>query len=207
VTAPQAILSTGVSALKLTLTAQQQRLLLAYVALLQKWNRSFNLTSVEGAGEMVTQHLLDSLSVLPFIQGESVLDVGSGAGLPGLAVASPDRRFTLLDSNGKKTRFMQQAVLELRLPNVTVVKSRIEEYRPERAFDTVVSRAFSSLVEFAQAIHAVCGPETRRLAMKGLYPGKELEALAGSGYSAEITRLNVPGLAAERHLVSLEKKA
>jgi 16S rRNA (guanine527-N7)-methyltransferase len=209
VAAPQAILSTGLTALKLSLTAEQQRVLLAYVALLEKWNRSFNLTSVEGVEGMVVQHLLDSLSVLPFIQGESVLDVGSGAGLPGLplAVASPDRRFTLLDSNGKKTRFMQQAVLELRLPNVTVVKSRIEEYRPERAFDTVVSRAFSSLLEFVQATHAVCGPETRRLAMKGLYPEAELKELAGTGYDAQVTRLKVPGLAAERHLVSLEKKA
>lgn len=206
--APHTILSEGLSALKLTLTTEQQRQLLAYVALLEKWNRSFNLTSVEGAAAMVTQHLLDSLSVLPFIQGESVLDVGSGAGLPGLplAVAQPERHFTLLDSNGKKTRFMQQAMLELKLANIAVVKSRIEEYRPERAFDTVISRAFSSLVEFVQASRAACGPRTRLLAMKGLYPDGELEELSGTGYRADVTRLEVPGLAAERHLVSLEKQ-
>lgn len=205
---PHTILSEGLSALKLTLTAEQQRLLLAYVALLEKWNCSFNLTSVEGAAAMVTQHLLDSLSVLPFIQGESVLDVGSGAGLPGLplAMAQPERHFTLLDSNGKKTRFMQQAVLELKLANIAVVKSRIEEYRPERAFDTVISRAFSSLVEFVQASRAACGPRTRLLAMKGLYPDAELEKLSGTGYRADVIRLEVPGLAAERHLVSLEKQ-
>lgn len=206
--APHIILSAGLSALKLTLSAEQQRLLLAYVALLEKWNRSFNLTSVEGAAAMVTQHLLDSLSVLPFIQGESVLDVGSGAGLPGLplAVAQPERRFTLLDSNGKKTRFMQQAVLELKLANIAVVKSRIEEYRPERAFDTVVSRAFSSLVEFVQASRAACGPRTRLLAMKGQHPQTELKELAQTGYGAEVVKLEVPGLGAERHLVMLEKQ-
>lgn len=187
---------------------QQQGQLLAFVALLEKWNRSFNLTAVEGAAEMVSHHLLDSLSILPFIKGELVLDVGSGAGLPGvpLAMARPESRFVLLDSNGKKTRFMQQAVLELKLANISIVKSRIEEYRPERAFDTVVSRAFSSLVEFVQASRMACGPHTRLLAMKGLYPGAELKELAVTGYSTEIARLNVPGLAAERHLVSLEKQ-
>jgi 16S rRNA (guanine527-N7)-methyltransferase len=176
--------------------------------LLEKWNRSFNLTAVEGTATMVSHHLLDSLSILPFISGDYLLDVGSGAGLPGLplAVACPQARVVLLDSNGKKTRFMQQAVLELKLPNVSVVKSRIEEYRPERAFDTVISRAFSSLLEFVRVSRAACGPQTRLLAMKGLYPGEELEGLAGTGYSAEITRLNVPGLAAERHLVLIEKQ-
>lgn len=205
-TAPQTILSAGLSALQIALTAEQQRLLLAFVALLEKWNRSFNLTSVEGAAAMVTHHLLDSLSILPFIKGESVLDVGSGAGLPGLplAVARPEWRCVLLDSNGKKTRFIQQAVLELRLPNISVVKSRIEEYRPERAFDTVTSRAFSSLVEFVQASRAACGPRTRLLAMKGLYPEAELEEVAAAGYRAEAVRLEIPGLAAERHLVILE---
>jgi 16S rRNA (guanine527-N7)-methyltransferase len=205
---PQAILSAGLSALELTLAAEQQRRLLAFINLLEKWNRSFNLTSVEGASAMVTHHLLDSLSILPFITGQYSLDVGSGAGLPGLplALVRPESHFVLLDSNGKKTRFMQQAVLELKLPNVSIVKSRIEEYRPERAFDTVISRAFTSLVEFVRVSRAACGPQTRLLAMKGLYPSDELEGLAGTGYSAEITRLNVPGLAAERHLVSLEKQ-
>jgi 16S rRNA (guanine527-N7)-methyltransferase len=204
---PQHILAAGLSALQLTLAMDQQQRLLAFIALLEKWNRSFNLTAVEGAGAMVTHHLLDSLSILPFIGGEQVLDVGSGAGLPGvpLAVARPDWRFVLLDSNGKKTRFMQQAVLELKLPNISVVKSRIEEYRPERAFDTVISRAFTSLREFVEACRPVCGPQTRFHAMKGLYPHAELEELAVTGYRAEVIKLNVPGLAAERHLVSLQK--
>jgi 16S rRNA (guanine527-N7)-methyltransferase len=182
--------------------------LLAFIDLLEKWNRSFNLTAVEGPAAMVSHHLLDSLSILPFLAGDYLLDVGSGAGLPGLplAIALPRSHFVLLDSNGKKTRFMQQALLELKLPNVSVVKSRIEEYRPDRAFDTVISRAFSSLVEFVGVSRAACGPRTRLLAMKGLYPGEELKELAESGYSTEITRLNVPGLAAERHLVSLEKQ-
>lgn len=206
--APQNTLAAGLSALQLPLTAQQQAQLLAFVALLEKWNRSFNLTSVAGAEAMVTHHLLDSLSILPFVKGEYLLDVGSGAGLPGLplAVARPHWRCVLLDSNGKKTRFMQQAALELKLGNVSIVKSRIEEYRPERAFDTVISRAFSSLLEFVEATRTACGPQTRLLAMKGLYPGEELKELADTGYSLEVTRLNVPGLAAERHLVSLEKQ-
>jgi 16S rRNA (guanine527-N7)-methyltransferase len=207
VATPQNTLAEGVSALQLTLTAEQQQRLLAFIALLEKWNRSFNLTAVTGAELMVTQHLLDSLSILPYIQGERVLDVGSGAGLPGvpLAIARPDGHFVLLDSNNKKTRFIQQAVLELKLVNVSVVKSRIEEYRPDRAFDTVISRAFSSLDEFVTACHAACGPQTRLLAMKGLYPGDELKQLTGTGYSAEVSRLNVPGLVAERHLVVLQK--
>lgn len=205
---PQTILLTGLAALQLSLTEAQQRQLQAFIALLEKWNRSFNLTAVEGAEAMIVNHLLDSLSILPFIKGEQVLDVGSGAGLPGLplAVARPDWQFVLLDSNGKKTRFIQQVVLELKLPNISVVKSRIEEYRPERAFDTVISRAFSSLVEFAEACRAICGPQTRLLAMKGLYPSAELKALARTDYTAEVVKLEVPGLAAERHLVSLQKK-
>lgn len=205
---PQHILATGLADLQLTLTVEQQQRLLAFIALLEKWNRSFNLTAVEGTAAMVTHHLLDSLSILPFIRGEQVLDVGSGAGLPGLplAVARPDWGFVLLDSNGKKTRFMQQAVLELKLPNVSVVKSRIEEYRPERAFDTVISRAFSGLAEFVHTCRKACGPQTRLHAMKGLYPHAELEELALTRYHAEIVKLNVPGLAAERHLVSLEKQ-
>jgi 16S rRNA (guanine527-N7)-methyltransferase len=206
VAAPQTILTAGLASLQLTLTAEQQQRLLAFITLLEKWNRSFNLTAIEGAEAMVTHHLLDSLSILPFIEGTRVLDVGSGAGLPGLplAVARPDWQFVLLDSNGKKTRFMQQAVLELSLSNISVVKSRIEEYRPQRAFDTVVSRAFTGLAEFVTACDTACGAQTRLHAMKGQYPQAELQALPAIGYTAEVVKLNVPGLTAERHLVSLE---
>jgi 16S rRNA (guanine527-N7)-methyltransferase len=204
----QTMLATGLATLRLQLTCAQQRQLLDFIALLEKWNRSFNLTSIEGAEAMVSHHLLDSLSILPFIAGNEVLDVGSGAGLPGLplAVARPEWRIALLDSNGKKTRFMQQAVLELGLSNISVIKSRIEEYRPERAFDTVVSRAFSSLGEFVQASRAACGPQTKLLAMKGVYPEAELKELAATGYKADVVKLSVPGLSAERHLVSLQKQ-
>ncbi|HEY3486609.1 MAG TPA: 16S rRNA (guanine(527)-N(7))-methyltransferase RsmG [Gammaproteobacteria bacterium] len=202
----------GLAALRLSLHPAQQQQLLAFIALLEKWNQRFNLTSVHGTEAMIRHHLLDSLSILPFIQGESVLDVGSGAGLPGfpLAVARPDWRFVLLDSNGKKTRFMQQVLLELRLPNVTVVQARIEQYRPERAFDTVVSRAFSGLAEFIEACRQSSGPQTRLCAMKGQYPQAELQALQelkGNDYSAEVIKLSVPGLVAERHLVSLQQTA
>jgi 16S rRNA (guanine527-N7)-methyltransferase len=202
------ILASGLATLRLQLTAAQQQQLLAFIVLLEKWNRSFNLTAIEGAEAMVNHHLLDCLSILPFINGDQVLDVGAGAGLPGLplAVARPEWHIALLDSNGKKTRFMQQAVLELGLSNISVIKSRIEEYRPERAFDTVVSRAFSSLAEFVQATRTACGPQTKLLAMKGLHPGAELKELAATGYKADVVKLSVPGLTAERHLVSLQKQ-
>jgi 16S rRNA (guanine527-N7)-methyltransferase len=199
-------LAAGLQTLQIPATAAQQQQLLTFMELLEKWNGAFNLTALSTPEEMLTHHLLDSASVLPFIQGNHILDVGSGAGLPGLplAVLRPDWRFTLLDSNGKKTRFMQQAVYELRLTNVTIVQGRIEQYRPANGFDTVISRAFSSLASFVKSCTAVCGPATRLLAMKGRQPQAELDELQGSGYRGEIHRLSVPGLTAERHLVFLQ---
>jgi 16S rRNA (guanine527-N7)-methyltransferase len=198
-------LAAGLQALQVPATDVQQQQLLKFIELLQKWNAKFNLTAVDELDEMLTHHLLDSASVLSFIEGQHILDVGSGAGLPGLplAVLRGDWRFTLLDSNGKKTRFMQQAVYELGLANVTIVQARIEQYRPAYGFDTVISRAFSSLASFVQSCAQVCGPATRLLAMKGRHPQAELDELQGSGYSGEIHRLAVPGLTAERHLVFL----
>jgi 16S rRNA (guanine527-N7)-methyltransferase len=197
----------GLALLKIELSVSQVERSLAFVALLQKWNRAYNLTAVRDPGEMLSQHVLDSLSVLPYLWGERLLDVGAGAGLPGipLAIARPDIQATLLDSNGKKTRFMQQAVLELALDNVEVIKSRLEEYRPARPFDTVTSRAFGSLAEFLQMGAPLCSREGRLLAMKGKNPEQELQGVDLKGFAPVIQRLQVPGVNAERHIVCLSK--
>jgi 16S rRNA (guanine527-N7)-methyltransferase len=172
------------------------------VRLLAKWNSAYNLTAVRDPLEMVTRHLLDSLVVAPHLYGARVLDVGTGPGLPGipLAVARPELAFTLLDANAKKTRFVVQAVGELVLKNVEVVQSRVENYRPSRIFDTVVSRAFASIADMLAHARHLCAPGGRFLAMKGAYPEEELKALP-DGYDYEVVPLAVPGLDAARHVV------
>jgi 16S rRNA (guanine527-N7)-methyltransferase len=195
----------GLQALDLDLNDRARGRLLDYVALLIKWNRVYNLTSVRKPEEIVVRHLLDSLAVAPHLRGERVLDVGTGAGLPGipLAIALPDIRFVLLDSNGKKTRFVRQAVAELDLANVEVTQARVEEYRPQEPFDVVISRAFSCLDELHRQALRLLKPGGRSLAMKGVYPLAEIEALSPEFGEAEVVRLEVPGLDAERHLVML----
>ncbi len=180
-----------------------QAKLLQFVALLAKWNRAYNLTAVREPAAMLPRHLLDSLAVLPHLQGPRVLDVGSGAGLPGipLALARPDLHFTLLDSNGKKTRFMTQAVTELGLANVSVVQSRVEDYQAPAPFDTVITRAFAAVAEVVAGTGRLCAPQGRLLLMKGAYPITELEALPSTYSLREAIRLQVPGLDAERHLL------
>jgi 16S rRNA (guanine527-N7)-methyltransferase len=199
-------LTHGIAALQLGLSAMQCAKLLAYLQLLIKWNQVYNLTAVRDPYEMITRHLLDSLAVVPFIKGPRVLDVGTGAGLPGipLAVALPDLEFVLLDSVAKKTRFVVQAVSELGLSNVAVKTRRVENYQSLGLFDTVISRAFSRIAEFV----AVAGPLCRRnggvlLAMKGRFPQDELSALPPGYRSKDITRLVVPELDEERHVVQL----
>lgn len=176
--------------------------LLQYVQLLVKWNSVYNLTAVRDPQEMVTRHLLDSLSLLPYLQGARMLDIGTGAGLPGLplAVARPDLDCTLLDSNAKKTRFVVQAVGELALKNVDVVQMRAEQYRPAVLFDTLVSRAFASIADMLTAARHLCAPRGRFLAMKGSYPEDELAAIPAD-YTTEVVALTVPGLDAARHVV------
>jgi len=195
-------LDQGLAALGLALPAPDRERLLAYVRLLAKWNIAYNLTAVRDPLEMVTRHLLDSLVIVPHLHGARVLDVGTGPGLPGipLAVARPELAFTLLDANAKKTRFVVQAVGELALKNVEVVQSRVENYRPSRIFDTVVSRAFASIADMLAHARHLCAPGGRFLAMKGAYPEEELEALP-AGYDVEVVPLTVPGLDAARHVV------
>ncbi len=201
-------LAEGLAALPLALDARATRQLLAYLQLLDKWSVAFNLTAIRDPEQMVTRHLLDSLSILPWLQGPRVLDVGTGAGLPGLplAVARPDLAFTLLDANAKKTRFITQAVGELGLKNVEVVQNRAENYRPSEQFDTLVSRAFASIADMLAATRHLCAPHGRFLAMKGVYPEKELAGVPAE-MAIDTVALRVPGLAAERHLVILTPRS
>ncbi|MCC6209088.1 MAG: 16S rRNA (guanine(527)-N(7))-methyltransferase RsmG [Gammaproteobacteria bacterium] len=207
--ADDARLDAGLAALGLALPPAVRRGLLDYLVLLEKWNRAYNLTAVRDRGEMVARHLLDSLSIVPYIKTPRIIDVGSGAGLPGipLALALPACRLVLLDSNRKKTRFLSQAVAELRLGNVAVESLRAEEYRPDEGFDTVVTRAFASLAEIVAAAGHLCRSDGCLLAMKGRYPAEELAALPPSFRLLAVEPLRVPGLDAERYLVRLARAA
>ena len=203
------LLCRGLDSLGLSLADAAVERLLAYVALLAKWNGAYNLTAVREPRAMITRHLLDSLAALPYLHGPTVADVGTGAGLPGLplALASPERRFVLLDGNAKKCRFVTQAVAELAIANVTVVRSRVEDYRPERGFDTVISRAFATVAQMLALSGHLCAPGGRVLAMKGLHPRGELDELPAGFRLLSVARLCVPGLDAERHLVIIERRA
>lgn len=198
-------LAQGVLQLGFTLPEGAQQRLLEYLALLQKWNRVYNLTAVREAPRMVSQHLLDSLVVVPHIGAVTLLDVGSGAGLPGipLALALPDSRVTLLDSNHKKTAFLKQAVMELKLVNAEVVCERAETWSALTTFEVVISRAFSDLAEFVTVAgrHAAAGG--RLMAMKGVHPYEEIAQLPPGWQVRQVTPLTVPGLRAQRHLVTL----
>lgn len=198
-------LAGGIRALGIDVGPAAQTQLLAYVALLEKWNRTHNLTAVRTPEQMVTHHVLDSLAVLPYVPGTamSIVDVGSGGGLPGIpiAVARPGWRVTLLDSNHKKAAFLRQAAAELGLGNVAVVAARTEDCAPEPRFDVAISRAYSDLAGFATDARRLTRPAAIWLAMKGVYPAAELAQLPPDVMALSVPRLNVPGLSAERHLV------
>lgn len=181
---------------------------LSYIELLAQWNKAYNLTAVRDPEKMLAYHILDSLAILPFIQGNECLDIGTGAGLPGiiLALARPDTHWVLLDGNSKKTRFVQQAVLALNLKNVEVIYSRIEHYEPENRFSTIVSRAFTSLAAFFECSHRLLTPEGILLAMKGSEPENEISGLSARAVSTRITQLVVPGVTGGRSLVEIVPK-
>lgn len=195
-------LEPGLAELATPLPAEDRQRLLAFVRLLAKWNAAYNLTAVREPEEMLTRHVLDSLAVLPYLHGQRVLDIGTGAGLPGipLAVARPDCVFTLLDANAKKTRFVTQAVGELGLKNVEVVQARVENYRPAEKFDTLVARAFADTAEILESARHLCAPHGHFLVMKGVYPEAELAAIPAEYALREVVVLKVPGLDAARHL-------
>ncbi len=197
----------GARALGIELPAVARDKLLAYLRLLEKWNRRYNLTAIRGLEEMVPRHLLDSLAVARFLAGPRVLDIGSGAGLPGipLACARPELLFTLLDSNAKKTRFLNQAVTELALANVSVVNARVEHFHPPEQFVTLLARAWTAIPDMLNRCRHLLAHGVRLLAMKGAYPKEELAALP-EAYAWQVERLAVPGLDAERHLVIIALK-
>ena len=183
--------------------AEQEAVLLAYLVLLQRWNKTYNLTAVRDPGQMITRHLLDSLAIFPWVGKGRLLDAGTGGGLPGvpLAIADPELEVTLLDSAGKKIRFLNHVRRELGLPNIMPVQGRLESYVPEERFESVVSRAFTDLASFVDAARHLVGPETRLLAMKGRYPEAELGELQDDVRVNSVEELTVPGLQEERHLV------
>lgn len=202
-------LQQGARELGVDLTEQQQTQLLGYLALLIKWNKAYNLTAVRDPDEMVSRHLLDSLSVVPFVAeaGDNWLDVGSGGGMPGipLAILFPERRFTLLDSNSKKTRFLTQVKLELKLTNLDVIHSRVEAFTPEQPFSGICSRAFSSLEDFSNWTRHLGDGHTQWLAMKGVHPDDELQALPADFRLTATHVLKVPGCQGQRHLLILRR--
>ncbi|MBA4291144.1 MAG: 16S rRNA (guanine(527)-N(7))-methyltransferase RsmG [Pseudomonas sp.] len=202
-------LSQGALELGVELSAQQHEQLLAYLALLIKWNKAYNLTAVRDPDEMVSRHLLDSLSVVPFVSeaGDNWLDVGSGGGMPGipLAILFPERQFTLLDSNGKKTRFLTQVKLELKLANLQVIHSRVEAFTPAVPFNGICSRAFSSLEDFSNWTRHLGDGNTQWLAMKGVHPDDELQALPADFRLTATHVLKVPGCQGQRHLLILHR--
>lgn len=196
-------LAQGVAELRLDIPAAVQHQLLDYLALIQKWNKIYNLTAVREAQKMVSHHLLDCLAVVPHVRAHSIIDVGSGAGLPGipLALALPQSRVTLLEANHKKATFLKQAVIELGLGNIAVVCERAETWQPPHEFEVVISRAFSGLPEFLGAAGRLCAANGTIAAMKGVYPDEEIAQLPPGYELRSVVPLAVPGLEAERHLV------
>ena len=199
----------GLAALGLSLDENRQEKLLAFLGLLNKWNRAYNLTAVRDEREMVSRQLLDSLSILPWVTTEHLLDVGAGGGLPGipLAIALPEKRFTLLDSNGKKTRFLNQCVLELGLKNVEVIHGRAEDCSPAEPFVQISSRAFTALENLVNWCGDLLANEGEFLAMKGQFPDDEVAALPAGWQVKSSHSLDVPGADGERHLLVVARAA
>lgn len=181
----------------------QEAALLLYLDLLHRWNQAYNLTAVKEPAGMITRHLLDSLAIVPWVGNGRLLDAGTGAGLPGipLAIADPQLKVTLLDSSGKKIRFLNHVQRELGLANISPVQARLEFFVPGAGFDAIVSRAFADLVSFVKTAAHLTRPSTRLLAMKGRYPEDELRELPDNVRVDSIEKLSVPGLQEDRHLV------
>ncbi|EAB8908511.1 16S rRNA (guanine(527)-N(7))-methyltransferase RsmG [Salmonella enterica subsp. enterica serovar Heidelberg] len=190
----------------ISLTDHQKTLLVAYVDMLHKWNKAYNLTSVRDPNEMLVRHILDSIVVAPYLQGQRFIDVGTGPGLPGipLAIVLPDAHFTLLDSLGKRVRFLRQVQHELKLENITPVQSRVEAYPSEPPFDSVISRAFASLNDMVSWCHHLPGEKGRFYALKGQLPGDEIASLPDNFSVESVEKLRVPQLEGERHLVIIK---
>jgi len=199
-------LCAGISELGLELDDAAIERLLAYVELLERWNAAYNLTAVREPAEMVTRHLIDSLAIVPHVRGATLADLGSGAGLPGipLAIAAPEREILLVDSNGKKARFLREAVRRLALTRVRIAESRVENV--EGSFDCITARAFASLAEMLGWGGHLLAQDGIWLALKGRFPQDELAAVPAEFVVDDVIALRVPGLDAERHLVIVKRR-
>lgn len=199
-------LESGISAMGIRLHDTQTEKLLQFVFLIEKWNRVHNLTAIRDMEKMISHHVLDSLAILPYITGKRILDVGSGAGLPGipLAITQPDIEVTLIDSNSKKSAFQQQARADLQLDNVQSICTRVEAWHAD-PYDTIVSRAYSELTTFIEFSRHLLADQGTFVAMKGAFPQEEIAVLPASFRVRQSHRLEVPGLQAERHLILIEK--
>jgi 16S rRNA (guanine527-N7)-methyltransferase len=194
--------------MQINVSNEQAETLIQYLQLIAKWNRIHNLTAIRNQQDMLSHHLLDSISVSPWVNAESLLDVGTGAGLPGipLAILYPELRVTLSDSNNKKTIFQQQAQIELGLKNVTIKTGRVEDLPTSEKFDGIISRAFSEMALFTNLTHQLLTNDGRWYAMKGMYPTEELENLPDFVQIEAVHELEVPLLNAKRHLLVMKKK-
>jgi 16S rRNA (guanine527-N7)-methyltransferase len=203
----RAKLASGAAMLGVDIDEAMQHDMLAYLGLLKRWNKVYNLTAVKGNANILNRHLLDSLSLVPYLHGEKVIDIGTGAGLPGIpvALACPHLQVTLLDSNAKRCRFLRQVQAQLKLKNVTIVQQRLEKYQPAEKFDSLLSRAFSSLQAFVASSAHLLAENGQLIAMKGRWPGEESEELQGGFMIENVVKLMVPGLTEQRHLVICKK--
>lgn len=204
------VLESGLDALCIKLTKEQQDKIINYLIILSKWNSVYNLTAIRDPKEMMTHHVLDSLSAVPaFTEAQNVLDVGSGGGLPGmiLAICYPDKKISMIDTVSKKTAFLNQAKAELGLNNVTVYSARVESLQVNQPFDVITSRAFSELNNFVNWSQHLLAEGGRFIAMKGVHPQGEMERLPKGWEVKEVRPLTVPGLDAERHLIFIQKTA
>jgi 16S rRNA (guanine527-N7)-methyltransferase len=202
------LLSSGLTEMALVISEVQQQQLLQYVALLDKWNKVYNLTAVREPERMIGLHILDSLAIHPYVRdARTLLDVGTGGGLPGIpfAITCPNLQVTMLDSLQKKTTFVRQAIGELALKNASVVCERIEAYQPAHKFEIITSRAFAELNDFVNGAGHLLADNGRMLAMKGVYPHDEIARLPSSHRVEEVIPLNVPQVDGQRHLVVLKK--
>jgi 16S rRNA (guanine527-N7)-methyltransferase len=206
-TLKHSFLRNGLEAMAIEATDTQLTLLLDYLAMLERWNKAYNLTAIREPLEMINLHLLDSLSIHDHLDSaRDIIDVGTGPGLPGipLAIMNPDKKFTLLDSNGKKTRFLFQAINQLALANAIEVNQRVELYRPNQSFDTIMTRAFSSIPEMLENCCHLASDQSCFMAMKGKNPESELSLIKKDYMVSDMCRLKVPGVEGERHLIKIK---
>lgn len=196
----------GLTQLNLACSPQILESLLDYGALLQRWNRAYNLTAVRDSYDILVKHILDSLSIAPYLTGKTVLDIGTGAGLPGvpLALLQSERQFVLLDSNNKKLQFIVHSIQKLAIQNICLVQARVETFQPGYCFDNLMTRAFGSLHCSVTQAHHLADQRSQFLMMKGCYPEKELAELPAHLYTVLVHTLQVPGLSAQRHLVIVQ---